>query len=216
MDREHPGCPFERYADDIIVHCDSETQAREVLARIAERLGTLGLELHPDKTRIVYCKDANRPGNSEQVSFDFLGYTFRGRRAKGKHGYFVGFVPAISTKARKAIGQKIRAWHLNRRSTKDLSGLAADINPHVRGWINYYGRFYRSELSFLAWRINEHLTRWAMHKFKRFRRRYTKAMTWLQKSVPTPLQALRPLATCRLHPRLDCKSPVNREAHAGF
>ena len=91
------------------------------------------------------------------------------------------FVPAISTKARKAVGQKIRAWHLNRRSTKDLSGLAADINPQVRGWINYYGRFYRSELSFLAWRINEHLTRWAMHKFKRFRRRYTQAMTWLQK-----------------------------------
>ena len=181
MDREHPACPFERYADDIIVHCDSHTQAQEVLAGIAERLGALGLELHPDKTRIVYCKDADRPGNSEHVSFDFLGYTFRGRLAKGKHGFFVGFLPAISAKARKAISRKIRAWHLNRRSLQDLSGLAAGINPQVRGWINYYGRFYRSQLGFLAWRINEHLTRWAMHKFKRFRRRYTKAMTWLQK-----------------------------------
>jgi RNA-directed DNA polymerase len=93
----------------------------------------------------------------------------------------VAFVLAISTKARKAISHKIRAWHLYRRSTQDLSGLAADLNPQIRGWINYYGRFYRSELSFLAWRINDHLTRWAMHKFKRYRRRYTKAMTWLQK-----------------------------------
>jgi RNA-directed DNA polymerase len=181
MGREQPACPFERYADDIIVHCDSETQAQQVLAHIAWRLETLGLELHPDKTRIVYCKDANRPGTSEHVSFDFLGYTFRGRLAKGPHGYFVGFVPAISTKARKAIGHKIRAWRLTRRSNQDLNGLAADINPQVRGWINYYGRFYRSELSFLAWRINDHLVRWAMRKFKRFRRRYIQAVTWLQK-----------------------------------
>jgi hypothetical protein len=137
--------------------------------------------LHPDKTRIVYCKDSNRPGRSEQVSFDFLGYTFRGRLAKGTYGYFVGFTPAISTKARKAVGQKIKAWHLNRRIGSDLSSLAAAINPQVRGWINYYGRFYRSELRFLAWRINEHIVRWAMRKFKRFRREHAKALAWLQK-----------------------------------
>lgn len=179
MDREHPGCPFERYADDIVIHCDTQTQADELRARIAERLETVGLELHPDKTRIVYCKDSNRPGTAEHVSFDFLGFAFRGRLLKGPYGHFTGFVPAISTKARKAIGHKIRAWHLNRRSWADLSSLAADINPVTRGWINYYGAFYRSELRFLAWRINDHLVRWAMQKFKRYRRRYARAFDWL-------------------------------------
>jgi RNA-directed DNA polymerase len=115
----------------------------------------------------VYCKDANRRGDFEYTSFDFLGYIFRGRLAKGPRGYFTGFSPAISAKAKKAKGKQIRAWHLNRRSGTDLSGLAREINPQVRGWINYYGAFCRSELCFLAWRINEHLARWAMHKFKR-------------------------------------------------
>ena len=124
MDREFPGCPFERYADDIVAHCDSEEQARELRAAIAERLGALGLELHPGKTKIVYCKDANRRGDFEHTSFDFLGYTFRGRLAKGPRGYFTGFSPAISVKAKKAKGQQIRDWHLNRRSGTDLSGLA--------------------------------------------------------------------------------------------
>jgi RNA-directed DNA polymerase len=181
MDREFPGCPFERYADDIVAHCDTEVQACELLAAIAARLGTLGLELHPVKTKIVFCKDANRRGDFGQTSFDFLGYTFRGRLASGPRGYFTGFSPAISGKAKKAKGKQIRDWHLNRRSSADLSGLAEEINPQVRGWINYYGAFYRSELRFLAWRINEHLARWAMQKFKRFRGKYAKAMAWLQK-----------------------------------
>jgi RNA-directed DNA polymerase len=181
MDREFPGCPFERYADDVVAHCDTEEQARVLRAAIAGRFGALGLELHPVKTKIVYCKDANRRGDFEHTSFDFLGYTFRGRLVRGRRGYFTGFCPAISAKAKKAKGQQIRAWHLNRRSGTDLSGLAEAINPQVRGWINYYGAFYRSELRFLAWRINEHLARWAMHKFKRFRGKYAKAMGWLQK-----------------------------------
>ena len=167
MDREFPGCPFERYADDVVAHCDTEEQARRLRVAVAERLGALGLELHPEKTKIVYCKDANRRGNFEHTSFDFLGYTFRARVVRGPRGFFVSFNPAMSTKARKAKGKQIRAWHLNRRSGTDLSGLAEAINPQVRGWINYYGRFYRSELYFLAWRIDEHLVRWAMHKFKR-------------------------------------------------
>jgi RNA-directed DNA polymerase len=171
MDREHPGQPFERYADDAVIHCDTEAQARHLWAALAERLGSLGLELHPDKTKVVYCQDANRRGNSEHTSFDFLGYTFRGRLAKGRQGFFVSFSPAISAKAKKAIGKKIREWHLNRRSGTDLSGLAWGINAQVRGWINYYGAFYRSELYSIARRIDEHLVRWAMQKFKRLRRR---------------------------------------------
>jgi RNA-directed DNA polymerase len=179
MSREFPGSPFERYADDIVAHCDTEDQARTLRAAIADRLGPLGLELHPEKTKIVYCKDANRRGNAEHVSFDYLGYTFRGRLARGQHGYFVSFSPAMSSKAKKAKGLQIRAWHLGRRTGSDLSRLAEDINPQVRGWINYYGRFYRSELYSLARRIDEHLVRWAMHKFKRLRHKPWRAWEWL-------------------------------------
>ena len=179
MAREHPDCPFERYADDIVAHCDTEEQARRLRAAIAERLGTPGLELHPDKTKIVYCKDANRRGEAEHIGFDFLGYTFQGRPARGSHGYFVSFSPAMSNKAKQAKGQQIRAWHLNRRSGTGLSSLAEGINPQVRGWINYYGAFYRSELYSLARRIDEHLVRWAMQKFKRLRGKPWRAWEWL-------------------------------------
>ncbi len=179
MDREHPGQPFERYADDVVIHCDTEAQARHLLVVLARRLGSLGLELHPDKTKIVYCKDTNRRGESEHTSFDFLGYTFRGRLVRGWYGFFVSFTPAISTKANKAIGKKIRDWHLNRRNGTDLSGIAQGINPQVRGWINYYGAFYRSALYPIAERIDEHLVRWAMQKFKRLRGQPTKAWRWL-------------------------------------
>ena len=179
MDREHPGCPFERYADDVVIHCDTEEQARNLWADLVERLGSVGLELHPDKTKIVYCKDTNRRGDSAHTSFDFLGYTFRGRLVRGRYGFFVSFTPAMSAKANKAIGKKIRDWHLNCRSGTDLSGLAGAINAQVRGWINYYGAFYRSELQPIAERIDEHLVQWAMQKYKRLRGQPTKAWRWL-------------------------------------
>ena len=180
MDREYPGSPFERYADDIVVHCNTEDQAQKLRAAIADRLESLGLELHPDKTKVVYCQDAKRRGDAEHTSFDFLGYTFRGRRAHGRYGFFVNFSPAMSTKAKKAKGKQIRDWHLNRRSGTDLSGIAWEINAQVRGWINYYGAFYRSELYFLAKRIDEHLVRWAMQKFKRLRRNPKEAWARLE------------------------------------
>jgi RNA-directed DNA polymerase len=179
MTREHPGCPFERYADDIVAHCDTEMQARRLWAEIAKRFKTVGLELHPEKTKVVYCKDANRPGNSEHTSFDFVGYAFRARLARGSRGYFMSFAPAIAPTARKAISHAIRAWHLRRHTTEDLSSLAREINPQVSGWIGYYGAFYRSELHFLAFRIDQHLVRWARHKFKRLRYSPVRAWAWL-------------------------------------
>ena len=179
MDREFPECPFERYADDAVIHCGTEEQARSLLAALAIRLESVGLELHPEKTKVVYCKDANRTGKAEHTSFDFLGYTFRGRRAKSRRGFFTNFSPAMSTAAKKAKSQQIREWHLIRRSGSDLSSLAEEINPRVRGWVNYYGAFYRSELYFLARRINEHLVRWAMRKFKRLKRRPKRAWAWI-------------------------------------
>ena len=133
----------------------------------------------PRRRRSSTARTAAAEGNAEHTSFDFLGYTFRARRANGRRGLFVGFMPAMSQKARTAVGHTIRAWHLNRRTGTDLSSLARVLNAQIRGWINYYGAFYRSELYSLAMRINEHLVRWAMQKFKRLRGNPTRAWEWV-------------------------------------
>jgi RNA-directed DNA polymerase len=180
MAREFPGCPFERYADDAVVHCASEVEARGVLDALARRMAEVGLELHPDKTRVVYCKDSDRRGSHEHERFDFLGYTFRPRRSKSRHGrLFVNFSPAVADGAKREIGREIRSWHLARRSDKSLIDLARIINPIASGWINYYGRFYKSMLFLVLRRINERLVRWAMRKYKRLHGHYTRAVRWL-------------------------------------
>jgi RNA-directed DNA polymerase len=147
MSREFPAVPFERYADDVIVHCTTQRQAQHVLGAITQRMAQLGLEIHPAKTRIVYCRDANRRGSHEHERFDFLGYTFRPRIAVGRGGViFTSFCPAVSDDAAKAIRRQIKRWRLHLHSTHTLSDLARAINPIVRGWLGYYGRFYRSKL----------------------------------------------------------------------
>jgi RNA-directed DNA polymerase len=178
--REFPTVTFERYCDDAVIHCASEEQARQVRARLTQRLATVGLELHPDKTRIVYCQDADRRDDHEVTSFTFLGYTFRPRLAKNRWGkHFVNFLPAVSKDAIKAMGREIRSWHLARRSDKSLNDLALMFNSIVQGWINYYGRFYKSMLYPLLRRINDHLMRWACRKYKRLRRREARARQFL-------------------------------------
>jgi len=138
MVREYPSLTFERYCDDAVVHCTSERQARQVQDAIAARLAQVGLELHPDKTRVVYCKDADRRGSFEHTSFTFLGYTFRPRLAKNKWGkHFVSFLPAVSKDAVVAMGHEIRSWHIAKRSDKSLDDLARMFNNIVQGWINY-------------------------------------------------------------------------------
>jgi RNA-directed DNA polymerase len=180
MVREFPNIPFERYCDDAVVHCGSERQARLVRDAIAERLAQVGLELHPDKTRVVYCQHADRRDDHEVTSFTFLGYTFRPRLAKNKWGkHFVNFLPAVSKDAVVAMGREIRSWHIAKRSDKSLDDLALMFNNIVQGWINYYGRFYKSMLYPVLRRLNQHLMRWAMRKYKRLRRRERKAMHWL-------------------------------------
>ena len=179
--REFPDVKFERYADDEIVHCRSEAEAHLVLDAIAGRVAQVGLELHPDKTRIVYCKDANREGSAEHEQFTFLGYTFRPRLAQNRRGqFFVGFLPAVSNDAAKAIRQEIRRWRLNVHSDKSLGDLASFINPIVRGWITYYGRFYPSWLKRVLRGINEYLIRWARRKYKRLRTSVRRAWRWLR------------------------------------
>jgi RNA-directed DNA polymerase len=178
--REFPGVPFERYADDVILHCTSEARAQLVRDAIIERLAQVGLELNPDKTRIVYCKDANRTGSHEHESFDFLGYTFRPRRARSRSGeLFVSFCPAVSDEAAKAIRLATKRWRLHLWSEVTLADLARFCNPIVRGWITYYGRFYRSALIPSLKQINDYLVRWAMRKYKRLRGRAGRARRFL-------------------------------------
>ena len=183
LERQFPVVPFERYADDAIVHCRSEREAQRVLAAIRERLAACGLELHPTKTRIVYCKDSRRRRQYEATSFDFLGYTFRPRLARNRAGQgSVGFLPAISRKAAKAIRQRIREWRLVARGQDSLTTLARLTDATVRGWINYYGCFYRSACSHVLQHLNEALARWAHRKFKRLRRQSrVAAQHWLRR-----------------------------------
>ena len=180
LSREFPSVSFERYADDAVIHCVSRSQAQHVLARLVERMTEVGLELHSDKTRIVYCKDSNRGGSHEHERFTFLGYTFGPRLAAGAHGHFVSFSPAVSNPATKAIRAKIRAWRLHQRSESSLSQLAEAINSIVTGWVTYYGRFYRSRLYPSLRHINDYLLRWAMQKYKRLHNRTTRARAWLK------------------------------------
>ena len=181
MQRTYPSIRFERFADDAIVHCRSEMEARSVLEAVRGRFAECGLELHPTKTKIVYCKDDDRPGTYDQIKFDFLGYTFQPRRAKNRWGrYFVSFLPAISVTAAKAIRQTIREWRLaSTRNNQRLEDLARLTNPVVRGWMNYYGRFYRSKCVQVLRHLNAALARWARWKYKRFRRRERASMHWL-------------------------------------
>jgi group II intron reverse transcriptase/maturase len=181
MQRTFPSVHFERYADDAVVHCRNERQARAVLEAIRGRFVKCGLELHPTKTRIVYCKDDDRPRDHEHVAFDFLGYTFQPRRAKNRWGkYFVSFLPAMSAKAAKAVRKTIREWRMaSTRNNQHLEDLARVINPVVRGWMNYYGRYYRSKCVQVLRHLNEALAAWARRKYHRFHRRERASMHWL-------------------------------------
>jgi RNA-directed DNA polymerase len=179
MARRFPAIGFERYVDDAVVHCTSEKQALMLRKAIGERFEEVGLALHPDKTKVVYCKDNNRRiGSHEHTSFTFLGYEFRARAARNKHGeMFSSFLPAIGKDAEKRINREVRGWGLHRHTDWTLGQLARWINPIVRGWLQYYGRFYRSKMYVLCRRVNTYLMRWARKKFKRLRG-FKKLRTW--------------------------------------
>jgi RNA-directed DNA polymerase len=179
LGREFPVVEFERFADDAVVHCATERQARQVLEALGKRMAEVGLALHPDKTKIVYCKDRKRRLDHEHTSFTFLGYTFRARKAPARDGMsmFTAFLPAVSRDALKKMSGEVRRWRINLRTTSDIAELAAWMNPVVRGWMNYYGKFYRTELDGLLRRINTYLVRWAKRKYKRLRS-YKKVRKW--------------------------------------
>jgi len=180
MMRTYPHIPFERYADDAICHCKTAIEAEALRSALADRFAACKLVLHPEKTKIVYCKDANRHGDFSNQSFDFLGFRFRARKALGRdRRAFASFLPAASPKALTSISRTIRRWTLHHRSDKSLQELAKMYNPYIRGWINYYGHFYRTRLRPTLQRIDFYVTRWARRKFKRLRSRTKGARDWL-------------------------------------
>jgi group II intron reverse transcriptase/maturase len=181
MEREHPYCPFERYADDTVVHCKSEKQARFILKAIGERLTACKLELHPVKTKLVYCKDKDRKGDFENTEFDFLGYTYRGRVLKDRIGRVqVNFLPAVSKASCQSLKDKIKALEIHKRTGSKIEMIAETINPIVAGWMNYFGRYNNSALKNTLRVIQRRLVRWAICKFKRFHGRPMRARIWLE------------------------------------
>jgi RNA-directed DNA polymerase len=184
MRRNFEHIPFERYADDIVVHCIGKAQAIRVKSTIEERLNQCRLELHPEKTKIVYCKDSGRQGSYSNEKFDFLGYGFRPRVSINRYGgYFVSFLPAVSNEAAKSIRGTIRSWRIHRMTDKSIEDLANMFNPVIRGWVNYYGQFYKSALYPILNQLNGALQRWAMRKYKKLRGRMRRAFYWLGRIV---------------------------------
>ena len=200
MVREHPGVKFARYVDDIVVHAATEGHARVLHRSIAARMEQVRLRLHPDKTRIVYCQDARpwRRQRSPVRSFTFLGYTFAPRPVRMPDGReFIGFNPAVSQAALKAMGVSIRRWRLHRQTSASLEDLAGWLNPIIRGWVNYYSRFTRSVFTRILVRINTYLMRWARRKYKL--RGYQALARWWRQTLAEQPELFVHWATCRSH-----------------
>lgn len=167
--REMPNVLFCRYADDGLLHCRSQQQAENILKRIEQRFLECGLEIHPGKSGIIYCKDRNRKGEFKRISFDFLGYTFKPRRCVDKQGReHPNFLPAISQASKKSINQEIRSWHIQLKNDKSLHDLSKMFNAVFQGWFNYYGKFYSSAMSSIWRNVNRYLVQWVRRKYKRF------------------------------------------------
>ena len=179
MKQQFPTIPFERYADDGVAHCVSLKQAKYLIKKLNERFLQCGLELNLAKTKIVYCKDSDRHSNYENISFDFLGYTFRPRGAKNKQEkIFTSFLPAMSDKAQKSIREEMKSWKLQLKSDKDILDISLMFNSKLQGWINYYSHFYKSEMNKVLKYFNKCLVRWVRRKYKK-RNSNKRARAWL-------------------------------------
>ncbi len=179
MERTHPNNQWARYADDGIVHCRTKEEAQNLRVALEKRLKEVKLELHPTKTKIIYCKDKNRKENHSEIKFDFLGYTYRPRVSNGKHGMFVSFSPAISNDSKKAIRQEIKRMKIHFRVDKNIIDLSKLLNPKIRGWINYYGKFCGSELNTVFKYLNGILRKWARKKYKSLKKSKIKSKHWM-------------------------------------
>lgn len=177
MGRTFPGLPWCRYADDGLVHCRTEQEARAVRSALSARLAECALELHPDKSRIVYCKDGSRKGRYPNTKFDFLGYTFRPRVVKNRrrNSLFVSFTPAVSSTALTTMRQKTRRSNFRNRTNLSLEDIARLHNPVLRGWMEYYGRYCPSAMYPVFRHFNKTLVAWAMRKYRRLKGHKTRA-----------------------------------------
>jgi RNA-directed DNA polymerase len=182
MKRNHPTIPWCRYADDGLVHCKTEQKAQQLMDELRKRFQECGLELHPDKTKIVYCKDGSRKRQYPKTEFDFLGYTFRRRLAKNskRNSMFVSFTPAVSKSALKSMRAETRKWNFRNRTDLNLRDIATMYNPILRGWIEYYGRYCRSGLYPVFRHFNKTLISWVMRKYKRFKDKKTRASIFIK------------------------------------
>ncbi len=189
MEREHPNLLWCRYADDGLIHCRTEEEAEALKLQLDKRLKECNLEMHPDKTRIIYCKDSKRKRDYPTTKFDFLGYTFRARGAMNQYEQclFTGFLPAISSEAQKRIRQTTRKWNLRRRTDLELEDISKRYNPVLRGLMNYYGKHRPSEMESVFAHFNRTLRDWSMQKYKELRGRKTEAtkfITTIAKNSP--------------------------------
>jgi len=181
ISKKHPQIPWCRYADDGLAHCKTLYEAQQLLVDVGKRFADCGLELHPDKTKIIYCKDANRGGEFVHTSFDFLGYTFRPRLVKSKNNIlFVSFAPAVSSAAMKEMRNQIRQWNWRNCSDLSLEMIAQGSNPTLRGWINYYGKYNPSSLYPVLRQFNKTLVKWVMRKYKKFKGHKTRAGKFME------------------------------------
>ncbi len=181
MTRNYPKVKWCRYADDGLVHCKTESEAKDILTVLAKRFAECGIEMHLEKTKIIYCKDKRRRANYPNRSFDFLGYTFRPRTVKNRkeNKIFTGFNPAASKHSCKRIRQELRSYQIHIRSGSSLEEIAKEYNPKLRGWINYYGKYYISELAWTLQRFTKILVKWAMRKYKRYKRHKIRAIKYI-------------------------------------
>ena len=174
---------FVRYAEDIIIHCQTQCQALYILQHIKRRVEDCGLTLHPEKTKIVYCKDFRRQQKYEEVKFDFLGYTFQPRTSKSKKTgkLFLGFDCAISIQSRKGLFEQLRKMEIPRMRCNSIVGIAHHLNPKLRGWIRYFGKYRGYSLSKVFYVLRIKLVRWARYRYKRYRNSLIKAYRWLDR-----------------------------------
>jgi len=181
MTIRHPSIPFERYADDTICHCKTEKEAEELRQSVRARLEQCGLRLNEEKTKIVYCKTSRRQQSYPNIMFDFLGFTFRPRRARDKRNgvSFTSFLPAISRKSAQKVRDEIKAWKLYRLQQFKLPLIARMKNPIIAGWVNYYGKFGRTEFRKVMDYLNTTLARWARKKFKGLKLGRSRSFYWL-------------------------------------
>jgi len=219
LEREYPECRFERYADDAIIHCRNMSEAVKLKAALCDRLKGCGLELHPEKTQIVYCKDSNRrQRGTEKMSFDFASYTFKPRLARNSQRgeWFTNWLPAVSNKAMRSMNEKMREWEALTRTTNTLQEVAAEINPVLRGWINYYGKFYKAKLVNFMHIVNVKLASWARRKYKNLRASEMKAIRWLHGVSVRQPNLFAHWALLGSKPTIDNRSRVTGDCYARF